>query len=107
METITIKRPSVVTDEYGNEVPGPLATVGTVEMLVAPQVKDEPKLLGRTPIETNYNLYNRSAADTNDPSSSFAEFGPHGPSHAAAPPYSFGITRPSLMMACSTAKVTS
>ena len=62
METITIKRPSVVTDEYGNEVPGPLATVGTVEMLVAPQVKDEPKLLGRTPIETNYNLYNRSAA---------------------------------------------
>lgn len=61
METITIKRPSSTTDEYGNPVPGPLAPVGTVEMLVAPQMKDEPKLLGRTAIETNYNLYNRVA----------------------------------------------
>ena len=60
METITIKRPSTTTDVYGNTVLGPLATVGTVEMLVAPQMKDEPKLLGRSTIETNYNLYNRS-----------------------------------------------
>lgn len=61
METITVKRPSTTTDEYGNQIPGTLTTVKTVEMLVAPQMKDEPKLVGRSPIETNYNLYNRVA----------------------------------------------
>lgn len=56
-----MKRPSTITDEYGNSVPGPLATVKTVSMLVAPQMEDEPKLLGRSQFETNYSLYNREA----------------------------------------------
>lgn len=60
METITIKRPTVVTDTYGNDRPGPLQVVGTVSVLVAPQVEDEPKLLGRSPIDTNYSIYNRA-----------------------------------------------
>lgn len=57
-----MKRPTTITDEYGNSVPGPLTTIKTVSMLVAPQMADEPKLLGRTQVETNYSLYNREAA---------------------------------------------
>lgn len=52
-----MKRPSVITDAYGNEVDGALATIGTVQGLVAPQISGEPKLLGRSPFETNYNVY--------------------------------------------------
>ena len=52
-----MKRPSTTTDEYGNQIPGDLVTVKTLQALVAPQVADEPKLLGRSPIDTNYNIY--------------------------------------------------
>ncbi len=61
---MTVKRPSIITDEYGNTVDGPLSTVKTVQMLVAPLLSDEPRLVGRTPIEVNYNLYVVDAADS-------------------------------------------
>lgn len=64
METITLKRPSTTTDEYGNSIPGTLATVKTLQAEVAPQSADEPKLLGRSPIETNYNIYLPGVTDT-------------------------------------------
>ncbi len=52
-----MKRPSSITDAYGNTVDGPLTTIKTVQMLVAPLLSDEPRLLGRSAIEVNYNLY--------------------------------------------------
>lgn len=64
LETVTIKRPSTITDAYENPRPGPLAVVKTVQAEVAPQVADEPKLLGRSPIETNYNIYVIGVTDT-------------------------------------------
>lgn len=62
METVTIKRAGVVYDDYGNPIPGTLTVVGTVEMMVSPLQSDEPILLGRSPIEVNYNLYKRDGA---------------------------------------------
>lgn len=64
MEIVTVKRPSVIEDEYGNEVDGPLSVVKTVMAEVAPQIAGEPKLLGRTPIETNYNVYLFGSTDS-------------------------------------------
>lgn len=57
MESILVKRPLMVEDEYGNTVPGDLVTVKTLSGLVSPQSQDEPKLVGRSPVETNYNIY--------------------------------------------------
>lgn len=60
METVTIKRASTTTDEYGNTIPATYTSVGTVEMLVAPRMEGETQMVGRTAIETNYNLFNRA-----------------------------------------------
>ena len=60
METITIKRPASVTDAYGNTVPGALSVVATRDdALIAPIMKDEPVMVGRSAIEVNYNIYIR------------------------------------------------
>lgn len=57
METITHKRPVDITDEYDNTVGGTLETVGTLQALIAPQMVGDTVLVGRSPIETNYNVY--------------------------------------------------
>lgn len=62
METVTIKRATLAHDGYGNPIPGDLEVVGTVEMLVAPLMSEEPVMLGRSPIEVNYNLFTRGQA---------------------------------------------
>ena len=61
METVKVWRGAATTDIYGNPVYGEPVVVATLQLLVAPQVADEPKLLGRSAILTNYNLFNREA----------------------------------------------
>lgn len=59
MEAVGVWRATEAEDEYGNPVQGDLEFVETLQLLVAPQVQDEPKLLGRSPILTNYNIFSR------------------------------------------------
>jgi hypothetical protein len=59
MEAVGIYRPSSDVDAYGNPVDGELELIDTLYLLVSPQVTDEPKLLGRSALVTNYNVYNQ------------------------------------------------